>query len=288
MKKRCVCCGLITPHRTYITRSRGSLKIPGSYSPVAADFGIFYNLLQCIKCSHIFSENASRKNLSRYKHADETGEYFECAKFREESLQRAFTAHLPFLSRKAGILDVGAGGGIFLNLLRKLGFRAEGVEPSLALCRKARVKFGIKIKQGVLGMKRSKGKSFDLVTLWEVIEHFDRPDLEITKIASHLKGEGKLLIATPNIRSLSALLLGTRWWSFRQMHIHYFSPKSLESLMGRLGFCKISESRYRKIFPLWYFLSKVLTVPSWLKKILCVPLQVSLGDMVHIYEKQRM
>lgn len=287
MKKECICCGYITHHHLHYKKSKRNRPSSGSFSPTASDFGIFYDLLICKECGHVSAETQSKKIVSKYNQVAETGDYFECATFREKSMRQALARLACFVfQKKTRILDVGAGGGIFLNLLNKLGYEGHGIEPSHALCRKAYEKYSILIRQGVLRKKVPTDKPFDLITLWEVIEHFYRPDHEIKKISSHLNLLGKILIATPNVQSLSARILGPRWWSYREMHLHYFTPNSLETLMRRFGFFKVYENRFQKTFPLWYFLSRALPVPNILKRTLQAPLHISLGDMIHLYEKR--
>jgi len=287
MKRKCICCGCITSHHLHYKKTKRNRESADSFSPTASDFGIFYDLLICEECGHVSAETKSKKILSKYNQADETGDYFECATFREKSMRQVLARLAGSVFRKkTRILDVGAGGGIFLNLLNKLGYEGHGIEPSHALCRKAYEKYSISLRQGVLREKLPNDKTFDLITLWEVIEHFSSPNHEIKKISSHLDPLGKILIATPNVQSLSARILGPRWWSYREMHLHYFSPNSLETLMRRFGFFKVYESRFQKTFPIWYFLSKVLPIPNCLKKTLHAPLHMSLGDMVHLYEKR--
>jgi len=287
MKKRCICCGWVTPHSLFYKKSNRPKKTVRSFSPTASDFGIFYNLFQCQKCDHVFAQTDSKKILQKYDQSDEGGEYFECAPFRANSMRRAFDRMARFLPRKgARVLDLGAGGGIFLDLIRELGYKGAGIEPSYSLCRKAKKKYSVSIRQGTLQRKKKNDTPFDLITLWEVIEHFARPDQEIQKIEGQLKLGGKVLIATPNVQSISAYILGSHWWSYRQMHLHYFCSRSLETLMNRFGFSKVYVNRFDKSFPFWYYLSKMIYIPLWLKKCMCFPVQIPLGDMIHLYVKR--
>jgi SAM-dependent methyltransferase len=202
------------------------------------------------------------------------------------NIRRLFRKVLPFFKTKnLKVLDVGAGGGIFLNLLKELGIESVGIEPSVQLARVGREMFGVNLKEGTLKQTPYPYGHFDLVTLLEVIEHLENPRKEIQLVKKYLKAKGMVFLVTPNIKSLSAHILGRKWWSFRQMHFQYFSPSSLDNLMSRAGFRLEWAGCFFKTFPIDYYLSnlmpKSIYIPTYINFNLCL----SLGDMARLYSR---
>src|SRR5581483_5194972 len=74
--------------------------------------------------------------------------------------------------------------------------------------------------------------SFDVVTMWDVIEHFPDPAAEVREVHRLLRPGGLVGITTMNVESLVARLLGPRWPWLMQMHLYYFSVRTLRALAG--------------------------------------------------------
>ena len=286
MKNYCgICQGNSDCEVLYKRQKETFAKKQGQFSPVAQDFGIYYNIIRCGKCGHIFADNDPKeKILEKYEEAEDPGSYLSLWKFRENNCARALKKALQFCapSQPLRVLDVGAGGGIAVRYLQSLGHDVIGVEPSRALVKMAKEKMGVSLLSGTLDQLLEEGASFDLICMLEVIEHLQSPAETIKTIRHLLKEGGILLITTPNINSFGAQLLGKRWWSFRGMHLHYFSPKTLCKLVGQFGFFLVFKGIFFKTFPLSYFLKnlKLEWVPTP-----CFNLTVSLGDTTVIFKK---
>ncbi len=79
--------------------------------------------------------------------------------------------------------------------------------------------------------------SFDLITLWDVIEHVPNPQAVLQKIRELLAPHGKLLLETQNVASRWARLLGPRWHHYKHHeHLYHFSPATITRLLGDCGF----------------------------------------------------
>ena len=100
----------------------------------------------------------------------------------------------------ATVLDVGAGGGLFLELLRKQGAEAHGIEPNVTRRSFAKAKYGISLRPELLGdghWQDGFKEHFDAITLWDVIEHVNFPTQLLDEARSLLKEDGVLLLDTP-------------------------------------------------------------------------------------------
>lgn len=129
------------------------------------------------------------------------------------------------------ILDVGSGYGFFLDLLRDIGLsRRVGIELSNHERRYARTQFDHELYGNIIEM--SDDDRFDVITLFEVIEHIPDPVAFIKALRHHLKPDGTIIIGTDNFASSVARKLGDRFpkWIPHE-HISYFTPETLCSLI---------------------------------------------------------
>lgn len=136
------------------------------------------------------------------------------------------------------LLDVGCSSGAFLTTACRLGFRAEGVEPSADAAQTAR-DAGLTVYTGYLEQARFPDAAFDAVTLIEIVEHLRDARALLQECARILKPGGVMLVTTPNAHSWTARAMGARWagFSLNDMggHISFFNPQSMRLLATRSG-----------------------------------------------------
>jgi 2-polyprenyl-3-methyl-5-hydroxy-6-metoxy-1,4-benzoquinol methylase len=137
------------------------------------------------------------------------------------------------------LLDVGCAYGPFLAAAAEEGFRVEGIEPSAAAASWAARKLDAPVHAEELGrfMERNPGRSWDVVTLWYVIEHF--PDLEETMalLSRMVRPGGVLAMSTPNAAGISARRNPRRFHAASPAdHYTLLTPASLRRLLGGHGF----------------------------------------------------
>lgn len=147
--------------------------------------------------------------------------------------------HLP---AKARILDVGCAAGFFLRVAQRDGHDVHGVEMSAAIAGEAQKALGSdRVHVGTLdeaiAAKGHAPASFDLVTLWDVVEHVPDPQALLRTIRGLIKPGGKLLLETQNVASRWARLLGPRWHHFKHdEHLYHFTPATIRRLLADCGF----------------------------------------------------
>ncbi|MEX1025447.1 MAG: class I SAM-dependent methyltransferase [Planctomycetota bacterium] len=135
------------------------------------------------------------------------------------------------------VLDVGCAAGYFLEVMRDAGWDVAGLEPSDAIRARATETLGDAVKGGLLGEVELEPASFDLITMWDVIEHIPDPVAAMKEVERLLAPGGKFLIETQNIDSRAAKVLGRRWQHFKHFeHIYHFNAKTLGDALGRAGF----------------------------------------------------
>jgi 2-polyprenyl-3-methyl-5-hydroxy-6-metoxy-1,4-benzoquinol methylase len=135
------------------------------------------------------------------------------------------------------LLDVGCATGEFLLAARARHWQVYGVESSpIGAATAARVP-GSQVHSGTLDTADYPDSYFDVVTMWDVIEHLQSPRRYLQRISEILRPGGLLSITTPNIRSLSFWLLGVNWSEVGPNdHLYYFTPRTLARLLDECGF----------------------------------------------------
>jgi SAM-dependent methyltransferase len=128
--------------------------------------------------------------------------------------------------------------------MKDAGWQVTGLEPSDAIRPQAEERLGKEnVRGGLLGQVELPAGSFDLVTMWDVIEHI--PDVvgAAREVRRLLAPGGKFLIETQDVKSLAARLLGRRWQHYKHAeHIYHFHERTLADALGRAGL-RVLENR---------------------------------------------
>ena len=142
------------------------------------------------------------------------------------------------------VLDIGCGSGGYLAFLAELGWRCSGVETGAKSRAYAQTVLGLDVHEGPLEACRFPDATFDVVTLWHVVEHLPDPAGTLREIGRILKPDGCLLLRTPNVQSWEAALFRGNWYGLDPpRHLYLFSPATLERLLGQCGFA-VTAMRY--------------------------------------------
>ena len=164
---------------------------------------------------------------------------------------KTFRRRLDFALRDRPVggraLDVGCAAGFCMAVLRERGFEAWGVEPSAAIARHAIDHFGFDtVHVGTLDTAGLETGSFDLVTMWDVVEHVPEPRDLLEQARELLRPDGLLVIETQNVDSRFARLLGPRWHHYKHAeHIYHFNPRTAYELVSSAGYnVRIITPRY--------------------------------------------
>ena len=137
---------------------------------------------------------------------------------------------------KATILDFGAGTGVLLHELKKVGATVEGIELSRWACQYGEKNFGVKMHDGDLFSLSIPENKFDIIIMSHVIEHLPNPVEVVLKLKSWLKPGGILMIATPNVESTGEYLFKSKWlYYIPNEHLQLFSPHSIDFFFKKVG-----------------------------------------------------
>lgn len=136
----------------------------------------------------------------------------------------------PLLSPGCKVLDLGAGGGELLYLLRSQGYEAQGIEPNAGYGEFARTVLGLPVQLGGYQEAKVEPGSMDVVTAFHVVEHLEHPVEAMRVMKNWLKPGGQMLVEVPNVAS-TCQWPGSR---FHYAHLYNFSPKTLP-MAGRMA-----------------------------------------------------
>jgi ubiquinone/menaquinone biosynthesis C-methylase UbiE len=262
-------------------------------------YGTHPPIVQCQRCGLVYTDPRPDGDdiLETYR-AVEDPLYIE----EREGRVLTFEHHLKPLERLTGkpdgrpLLDVGAYTGVFVEIAAQHGWDAWGVEPSSWAVKQGRAR-GLHIEQGTLDTADLPDGHFHVVTMWDVIEHLTDPREALLQAHRLLTPDGLLVVHTIDIESLFARLMGPRWPWLMEMHIYYFSRRTLHAMLKRCGFQVLVSKPQGRYLRLGYLMNRVRAlVPllgrpaEWLVtelgiRHLAVP--VNLGDLFTVYARKQ-
>lgn len=130
------------------------------------------------------------------------------------------------------LLDVGCGGGVFLERMRDFGWDVCGLELAADVAQRVEQRTGITIHAGTLPHADLAPQSFDAVTLWHVLEHVPHPRDLLNSAADLLRPQGLLVIEVPNIESWTFAEFGPQWYGLElPRHLQHFCPRTLTAML---------------------------------------------------------
>ena len=207
-----------------------------------------YRILKCKSCNHYFTELIISPEKVNEIYSDsyfyDGGDGYSDYTLEGEMLvQRG-----EYYARKVGkyiipgkVLDVGAAAGFILKGFENMGWQGTGIEPNAKMVEYGRKNLGIDLRQGTLETVKPTSK-LDLIVMIQVIAHLFDLKTSIENASDALKPGGYVLIETWNRSSLTAKLFGRNWHEYSPPStLNFFSKKTLDILMSRFNFHKISS-----------------------------------------------
>lgn len=166
---------------------------------------------------------------------------------------RAVLSRLPKKSGK--LLDVGCAYGYLVELALQRGFDAYGMDASDYAVSQAAPLIQKRLRVGTLTTVSYPEHSFDVITLFDVIEHFSDPIADLKRLRSYLKPDGCIVITTGDTNSFLAKILRKRWTFYiPPQHLFFFHKKTLVTVLHRAGFTPVHAFRIGKWVSLSYAL----------------------------------
>jgi 2-polyprenyl-3-methyl-5-hydroxy-6-metoxy-1,4-benzoquinol methylase len=198
----------------------------------------------CNDCGLVWSDPLPH-NLRSYYEDDYRVEYKGTFTPKPKHILRAGKVALyrrkllgKWIDQPKKILDVGTGGGEFAYLLQSLGHDVNGIEPNKGYAEYSKQAYGLKIQVGFIQDIQQPDESFDLITIWHVLEHTENPCDVLTKLHSLLKPQGTLVVEVPTIEATCQSPKST----FHEAHIFNFNLDTLRKLGEKVGFTEVEHN----------------------------------------------
>jgi 2-polyprenyl-3-methyl-5-hydroxy-6-metoxy-1,4-benzoquinol methylase len=204
-----------------------------------------FKIMSCKNCGlHFTNPRPLEDNINEYydsvnyiSHTDEAEGLINTIykKVRDFTVKKKVNLIFNLNKKKAGkLLDVGCGSGFFLSNAKTAGWKTLGVEPD----EKTRVSVqqkGIDVLP-LSNLSEIESDSFDVITLWHVLEHTHFPNKTLNELKRILKPNGSLIIAVPNRLSFDAKYYKNYWAAFDvPRHLFHFSKKNIFQLAENAG-----------------------------------------------------
>lgn len=210
-------------------------------------------IVKCSSCGHIYADQElTSKQLKEiynkdYFHGDEYSNYIAERDTIEKNFRRIsniINKHITDTKQK-NILEIGSAYGFFLNMVKDEFNIVKGLEICKDAADYAKNQFGIDVKDVDLLDWDFDQHKYDLVCMWDVIEHLSSPQKYLEKISKNMNKDGIIAFTTGDIGSLVAKVRGRNWRQIHPpSHVHYFSRKTIEKLLRQNEFKIISFGHF--------------------------------------------
>ena len=206
-----------------------------------------FSLYRCKNCGFLFTQD--------YPGEPEIGKYYESEEYISHSntskglvnklymlvrsymlrKKRKLVSHVCGLS-SGTILDIGSGTGYFASVMKEAGWNVRGIEINEKARNFSAENFDIDVTDPA-EIDKLESNSFDCITLWHVLEHFQDPFRISEQISRLLKPTGKCIIALPNSASYDASHYGPYWaaWDVPR-HLWHFDTDTFRQFATKAGF----------------------------------------------------
>lgn len=268
--------------------------------------GLYSDIVQCTACGLVF-------NAAMPTEEELAGIYTEAYYQNKDSIHYGYTDYradrdnivktarkrlgkIEKLKDRGHLLDVGCAFGFFLEVARERGWRVSGVEISEYAASYASRELHLDVANHNAESWTYPERSYDVITMWDLIEHLRDPAGTLRKLALALKDDGLLVLSTPDVDSLPAKVMKGRWlgWQLSNEHLYYFSNATLERMLNAAGLEVIKRTRVGKHVNLNLFIDRltlyaklVASMLRRLERVMPAPLSFYVNplDIICIYAR---
>jgi 2-polyprenyl-3-methyl-5-hydroxy-6-metoxy-1,4-benzoquinol methylase len=233
----CDVCGSANSTVIYDARAKHDASDLISKFRASGDEPLIDRLVRCARCEMQYINPRLRADLilTGYSEGADPA-YVSQMPARIRTFARALASIERQLGKKGRLLDVGTAAGAMLVAARDAGWEAEGCEPNRWLGEWGARQYGVKIKPGTVFEQHYEPGTFDVITLWDVVEHAPSPRDLIQHCSALLKPGGLLIVNYPDIGSWIARLMRRQWLFLTSVHLHYFNRRTMKKLLSDHGF----------------------------------------------------
>lgn len=214
-------------------------------------YGIKRRVLECVNCGLIQLESKKKNLYEFYRSRDRRGyrKLYTPVLGREVKAAELFDLYFPFqkiridlfkpyLRKHFRVLEIGASAGHFLAALSPYVKERVGVELNTENARFMSENLGIRVFTEPIEKAKLPEKYFDAIFILQTLEHIDDPVGFLKAAKKFLKPRGIIFIEVPNTHDLEVLFNIKEFndFYFREVHVSYFTDKTLKKIMNKAGF----------------------------------------------------
>ena len=206
-----------------------------------------FDVVKCVHCGFLLTQNVPvEAEIGKYY---ETPDYISHSDTQKGMMNRVYHwVRRYMLSQKAALvkrlahmekgtlLDYGTGTGYFPHTMMKKGWTVKAIEKSSQARTFAKNNFQMDVDEEK-ALKEYQAKSFDVITLWHVMEHLEHLNEMWQTLSGLLKEKGVLIVAVPNPTSYDAVKY-REWWAAYDVprHLWHFTPATMQKFGAKHGF----------------------------------------------------
>jgi 2-polyprenyl-3-methyl-5-hydroxy-6-metoxy-1,4-benzoquinol methylase len=204
-------------------------------------------VVRCLDCDLVYINPRPSLEAIHQGYAEAVDEtYVSQAEGRLHAFRRIARQISGLKPPAGGRLDVVAAAGLFLVAAREYGWKVEGIELSSWLAAWAKQKLDLTIHTAPLASGQFPPGHFDVVSMFDVLEHVEDPRTTVRTVREVLKDDGLFVLSYPDWGSIFARVLKRRWWFLLSVHLYYFTRKTIRRLLEENGFEVI---RMQRLYP---------------------------------------
>jgi len=235
----------------------------------SGDETLIDQVVKCNNCSLIYINPQIKPELIFKGYSEgEDPNFVSQAKGRELTFSKGLKIIEHYTKNKKGkMLDIGTAGGSFLHVAKNNDWEVYGCEPNKWMCNWGKKNYKINIKPGDVFMQKYKDNFFDVVTLWDVLEHTPDPLKTLKECNRILKPNGLLIVNYPDIGSMLSKIMKAKWIFLLSVHLFYFTPKTINAILKRSNFSVLKIKPHFQNLALGYLVFRMEAYSKLLHKL---------------------
>src|SRR3989338_811238 len=231
----------------------------------SADEILVDQLVKCNRCGLQYLNPRLNQDLIIDAYSSGTDETFVSqAPGREKTFAKSLDFIEKYCPAKGKILDIGTAGGSFLHVARQRGWKVRGCEPNRWLCQWAKDHYGLDVTPGTVWAMDVTENEFDVITLWDVLEHVPDPTKLLRECHRILKPGGLLVVNYPDIEASVSKVLGRKWVFLLSVHLFYFTVPTILKVLEKNGFRLLRCKNHWQTLEIDYILFRMKPYIPWL------------------------
>ena len=293
----CAICGTTAnSEEVYPSNFDDDAFTPQVFSARRLPDGVHYRMVRCRTCGLIRSDPVAASGVLNKLYEQSTFTYDRETGPLTRTYGRYLRRAAEGLASRTAILEIGSGNGFLLEEALRQGWTTiAGVEPSSDAIANAAPEVRPHLVADVMREGLFPADTFDLICLFQVLDHIPEPVAILEECRRVLKPGGRILCLNHNVEALSAKILGERSPIIDVEHTYLYSPRTMRKLFERAGLQTHEVGRVFNTYPLRY-LFRLVPMPTVIKKFLLrfldltglgrISMSVPLGNLFAVAEKR--